>query len=66
MKHLRRYVARTVCVNTRTGDVFTGTLAAANAEGLAIENVSVVEPNKAELGGTVFVPTVAVAWVQVI
>lgn len=65
MKHLRRYIARTVVVHT-DGPVFQGTLANAYAEGLVIDRPTVLGPTGGPLDGQVVVNTAAVTWVQVV
>ena len=65
MKHMRRYIARTVVVNTAR-EAFTGTLTAADADCVVLERAKVVEPTEADLSGQVVVSAAAVTWVQVV
>lgn len=66
MKHMRRYIARTVLVTTG-GGVFKGTLTHADADLLVIEHVSTVgDAHAGPLDGAVAVPVAAVTWVQVV
>ncbi|GAA4680425.1 hypothetical protein [Nocardioides nanhaiensis] len=65
MKHMRRYIARTVLV-TSTGGTFKGTLDAADADGVTLGHVTGYGANAGPLDGQVVIPTAAIQWAQVV
>ncbi|MCY4726708.1 hypothetical protein NYO98_10500 [Nocardioides sp. STR2] len=62
---MRRYIARTVVVNTAR-EAFTGTVAAADADVIVLEHAKVIEPTESDLSGQVVVPAASVTWIQVV